>query len=571
MILANNPLEKPLFSGDIQFSGASQKSDSAAPVRKTNNPAAAGHGLELMNSIVFTNGNIITLDDAGPRADSLAVRGDRIVFVGAKEGAAATGNPETDVIDLAGRTLVPGFNDNHLHAVSMGDYFSRPNLLGLDVSEIMETLLAAEKDLEAGEMLQAFGWDYPHCLNPHRRLLDTHFPNRPVALFQYSGHAVWGNTRLLEKLKVTPRTPDPPGGEIERDREGVPTGILKDKAVFPLHFRRFLRMNLKPNLRTPLFEKALRLFRENGITSVQDNTWMPFAVPHFNRLRKRGALSARISCWSYGDLGWARYWLEHQRFDSKWVRKGPRKFFIDGTFSTRTAMLLQAYAGEPENFGLPSIPADRLRRVLDKGIRQGRQLAFHAIGDRAVHEFLNTLEDLKPEIERVRRLRLRLEHAQLIAPQDLDRMARWGILPAVQPSALVDAEKDRALLNGARAARAYPFRSILAAGLPLSFGSDVPGESMFKPLELIHLAVNRESPERISPLEALRAYTSGSAYAEFMETEKGTLTPGKLADIAVLSEDPTRVPPERIKDIRVEMTLVGGKKVWDNTDASISS
>jgi hypothetical protein len=383
-----------------------------------------------------------------------------------------------------------------------------------------------------------------------------------VALFQYSGHAAWVNTAFLKKLKVTEKTPDPPGGKIERDAQGRPTGILKDKAAFPLHFKRLLGMNLKRGLRTELVDKALRLFRESGITSVQDNTWFPMAVTHYNRLKRMGKLSVRISCWSYGEIGWARYWLEHKRFDPLWVRKGPRKFFIDGTFSTRTAMLTEHYRGEPENFGLPSISPPALRREIRKGIRQRRQLAFHAIGDRAIHEFMNTLERFKDHKRQIHKLRFRLEHAQLIAPQDLERLADWGILLAVQPSALVDFEKDRRLLGEERARRAYPLGSVLKAGIPLSFGSDVPGESKFNPLELIHMAVNRESGERISARDALYAYTRGSAYAEFMEAEKGTLMPGKLADITVLSEDPIGCPPDRIRHIRTIMTLTGGKIVF---------
>jgi predicted amidohydrolase YtcJ len=227
-------------------------------------------------------------------------------------------------------------------------------------------------------------------------------------------------------------------------------------------------------------------------------------------------------------------------------------------------MLESAYRGEPENFGLPAISPKRLYHEIRKGIRQQRQLALHAIGDRAIRHFLDTLEDIKEAKTRVRALRFRLEHAQLIAPRDLERLADWGILLAVQPSALINLKKDQGLLGEERAEKAYPFKSILEAGIPLSFGSDVPGESQFMPLELIHLAVNRQTGEKITPYEALEAYTKGSAYAEFMESEKGTLTPGKLADCVVLSEDPTRCPPNLIRDIRVEMSITGGKIVYRN-------
>lgn len=518
-----------------------------------------------MEGLTLTNGNIITLEESIPQADTLVIRQDRIVYTGSAQSASPYQVPGGKIIDLGGKTLIPGFNDNHLHAIFMGDYFSRPNLSGLDEKQIIEELTAADQSLEKGETLYAFGWDYPSCPKPHRKILDPHFPDRPVALFQYSGHAVWVNSVLLKKIKITSGTPDPPGGKIEKDEFGEPNGILKDAAAYPVHYKRFIRMNFKSSLRAELIDTAMALFRQNGMTSVQDNTWAPFTVSYFKRLRDTGRLTMRVSCWSRGGSGWAQLWMEHIRYDPYWVRKGPRKLFIDGTFSTKTAMLDSAYQGEPENFGLPAISPQRLKHEIKKGIKESRQLAFHAIGDRAIRQFLDTLENFKPEKNRIRALRFRLEHAQLIGSQEFERLADWGILLAVQPSALINLEKDRGLLGAERAERAYPYQSILAAGIPLSFGSDIPGESKFKPLELIHLAVNRASGERITPLEALIAYTKGSAYAQFMESEKGTLRPGKLADCVVLSEDPTRCPTDKIKDIRVEMTITGGKVVYQNS------
>jgi predicted amidohydrolase YtcJ len=515
-----------------------------------------------MAGIIFKNGNILTLDQAPARADSLVIQKGRIAFVGDAAGIAPYRGPGTEEIDLAGKTLLPGFNDNHLHAVSTGDYFSRPILTGLDADQIVETLKAAEKDLPPGEKIYGFGWDYPACPEPHRKLLDRHFPDRSVVLFQYSGHSAWLNTYHLKKMRVTSRTPDPPGGKIERDSTGKPTGILKERAVYPIHYRRLIEMNLNGKLRARLVGRAMDLFRENGITSVQDNTWMPFTASYYKRLHKKGKLPVRVSCWSYGKLKWARFWLEHLRFDPLWVRKGPRKFFIDGTFSTRTAMLTEPYRDEPDNYGLPSIAPQKLAHVIQTAIGQQRQLALHAIGDGAIRQFLDTLERFRQRKKQVRALRFRLEHAQLVAPKDLPRLADWGILLAVQPSALIDLKKDQGLLGEERANRAYPYRSVLKAGIPLSFGSDVPGESTFKPLQLIHLAVNRENGEALTPLQALRAYTQGSAYAEFMEAEKGSLTRGKLADCVVLSDDPTACRPDKIKDIRVDMTVTGGKIVY---------
>ena len=189
-----------------------------------------------MHSILFTNGNLITLEEAYPHARAIVVHNDRIVYVGDNQGAARHQTADTEVIDLKGKTLIPGFNDNHLHVVFAGDYFSKPNLSGLSCEQIVDKLKRIENQLEPNEPLHAFGWDYPTCPSPHREQLDPYFPERPVALFQYSGHAVWANSAQLKQLRVTAQSPSPPGGEIQKDDQNRPTGILKDKAVFPLHF-----------------------------------------------------------------------------------------------------------------------------------------------------------------------------------------------------------------------------------------------------------------------------------------------------------------------------------------------
>jgi len=232
-----------------------------------------------------------------------------------------------------------------------------------------------------------------------------------------------------------------------------------------------------------------------------------------------------------------------------------------GTFSPHTAWLLEPYAGEPSNFGTPNgSPAD-LARIVRQAVRARRQAAFHAIGDRMTRALLDAVQEAGGPA--VRELRLRLEHAQLIDPQDIPRLKELGVLVAAQPTALGAPEKDQAILGRARAERAYPFRSLLEAGVRLSFGSDFPGEIEYRPLEAIPRAVNRPGPERITAEQALACYTRESAYAEFMEEEKGTIAPGKLADLVVLSGDPSEVPPERLRDLEVELTIVEGKIVHE--------
>ncbi len=511
---------------------------------------------------ILSNANVITIDDRTSVAEAIALDGSRIETVGSNTEVLAMAGPGTAIHDLGGKTVVPGFNDNHLHTLSMGDYYSRPRLGGLTCEQAVEKVREHYRDASPAELLIGLGWDYPVCGNPHKRLLDVAFPDNPVALVQFSGHAMWVNTKMLQRLRISRRTPDPEGGRILREDTGEPLGLLLDNAALWVHNIRFREMNNRPDVRRRLLDKALAQFREHGITSVQDNTWFPFTVGLFNRYRRRGTLTVRVACWSYGPRRWSAWLMERQPFDGEWVHLGPEKHFIDGTFSTKTAWLEAPYQGEAKNFGLPMRSGDWLYQTVRSAARAGRQLAFHAIGDRATYELVEAVTRTSQEFPHVGEMRIRIEHGQLIRPDDIRRIAESGILVAAQPSALATPEKDEELLGPDRARRAYPYRSLLDAGVPLSFGSDIPGEASFEPLLGIHNAVNRKGPERITPLEALRAYTLGSAYAEFAEERKGSIEPGKYADLAVLSADPLSVHSDAIKKIRVLETIVGGRTVY---------
>jgi len=518
--------------------------------------------ISTMDELLLQGGTIHTVDQDLPSAEAVLIRGERISFVGTKAEARRRAPGSARQIDLQGRTLIPGFNDNHIHLIAMGDSLARPNLRGMDEAGIVDFLKEVFRGAKAGEILYAWGWDYPSCPRPHRRILDKAFPDNPVVLIQFSGHGIWVNSRVLHKHRIGPRTPDPPGGEILRDAEGRPTGILRDSAALPVHRARFLKMHMNRTLQREMLDRALTELRKVGITSIQDNTWFPSTVGLLDRYRRQGLLTVRVSCWLYGMMPTIAAVMRLKRFDELWVRRGLWKYILDGTFSTRTAWLLEPYAGEPGNYGIATGVPDNIERYLGLSVRKNRQAAFHAIGDRTIRELLNTVERLSRHHPGAADLRLRIEHAQLIDPQDVPRLERLGILVAAQPSALGTPQKDEDLLGEERAGKAYPYRSLLDAGVHLSFGSDMPGEMSFDPLLGIHYTVNRSGPERISAAEALRAYTLGSAYAEFQESRKGSITPGKLADLAILSEDPLSAEPETIKDIEAVMTIVGGKIVY---------
>jgi predicted amidohydrolase YtcJ len=272
-------------------------------------------------------------------------------------------------------------------------------------------------------------------------------------------------------------------------------------------------------------------------------------------------------------------------YDRFWVRKGPWKYVVDGAFSPHSAWLGEAYSGEEHNTGKAVLQPLQLARLVKQAARHKRQAAFHAIGDRAVHEVVNAVEKASNVYPWISSLRFRLEHAQIIRPEDMPRIKKLGLLVSAQPTALSQPEKDFALVGAERFRLLYPYNSLLKTGVNLSFGSDIPGEIEYNPLVAIERAVTRrgemkrggrsasdleyDKREGITPYQALYCYTMGSAYAEFMENHKGSLVAGKLADLVLLADDPTRVPQQEIGQIPMLLTVVGGKIVYANQEIKI--
>ncbi len=518
---------------------------------------------------ILHGGTIWTMDPNLPRAEAVAIRGDRILAVGDARDVLALSCAHTDQVDLGGRTVIPGFNDNHVHTFATGVFHAAPVLLGLTCEEVADVVRAAALESPPGQMITGNAWDYPTCPDPHKAILDEAAPDHPVFLVQYSGHAAWVNSRMLEQMGIDRDTPDPPGGQIVRDSRGEPTGILRDKAMGDTQFQDYRRHLLSRKQHRAAVARALDLYLRSGITSVQDNTWEPLTAHLLVAYRRQGTLTCRFSIWPYGESPWLRPFMRLIRYDNVWVRPGPIKYFADGAFSTRTAWLSAPYADEPDNMGTPYHDAEALTRLVTRAARRHQRLAIHAIGDQAVHEVLNALEAAQARYPWTRDLRMRIEHVQLVQPEDIGRMKALGVVACVQPFALANPDKDVTLLGPERAARAYPYRTLLEAGVPVSFGSDNPAEVDYRPMLGVYYAVTRQDrtgeqgplapAERLTPEEAIRCYTMGSAYAEFMESEKGSITPGKLADLAVLSADPAAVDPAALQDIEVVLTIVGGK------------
>ena len=509
---------------------------------------------------VWSHADFVTLDPSRPRAAALVTEGEEIRYVGDELGARSFAGPEARIEDLNGRTVIPGFNDNHLHLVIFGDHTYAPDLSGLDETAIVAKVKTFSETTRQNSLLVAYAWDYPSCPHPRKELLDAAFPDRPVFLAQFGGHGAWVNSVVLKAMGID-RYHAPKTGQVLRDESGEPTGILREMGETPFMQKHFQSLFFKKLLREPRIRRSLDEFRRVGITSIQDNTWFHPVLSTLHRLYRRRELTARVSCWSFGRVPSSLPFMKLGPYHGEWVHAGPRKYFLDGTFTTRTAWMHDAYPGFPNDYGMGFDPK-WLENILERLARLKLQGAFHSIGDRSTSTFLDVWEKVLNRHPEALSLRMRLEHVQAVRPGDFDRMKALGVCAAVQPPALATPEKDRAIL-GDRAEDCYPHRSLLDAGVAVSFGSDIPGEAFFDPLRSMHLVCNRPGPQRIEPIEALRAFTQGSAYVEFQENRKGTLKPGFLADFTVLSEDPTTIDRRHLKDLTVHRTVVGGRTVWD--------
>ena len=304
--------------------------------------------------VLFHNGEIVTVDEENPAAEAVWISRGRIRFVGSNDEAISLAPTDVERIDLKGRTLVPGFNDNLAHSFGAGRFFQQPLLWGKTCREIEEIIAEQAMKTKPGETIMGSSWDYPTCPEPHKDMLDRAAPQNPVFLVQYSGHAAWVNSRMLEEMEIDRNSPDPKGGQIVRDTNGEPTGILRDTAMESAGASAGISDVLLPGLHKKNLDKALEVYRKSGITTVQDNTWMPMTVWYLAGYKKEGKLPARFSIWLIGDSALTRFLMKLAIYDKSWLHKGPSKLFADGAFSTRTAWLSSgSYADEPGNSGSP--------------------------------------------------------------------------------------------------------------------------------------------------------------------------------------------------------------------------
>ncbi len=530
--------------------------------------------------LIIVNANVRTLEEGEPRAEAVAVAGNRILEVGGNEEVRRLAGPETRVIDAGGRLLLPGFNDAHVH-MDMGGYeLSNLDLRDADSpEEFAERIRRHAEKLPAGRWILGMSWDHERWEGaplPRKEWIDEYTRENPVALKRLDGHMLLANSLALEIAGITKETPDPDGGTIVRDAEtGEPTGVLRESAQGLLS-RYIPEKSFEERLEglRAASEHAARL----GVTSVQDMSGGgQLAV--YQELLRRGELKTRVYAVS-PVRSWERLAAVQVQaaFGSDMLRIGGIKGFVDGSLGSTTAIFYEPYLDEPDTRGLfndDMFPEGIMLERLLRADRAGIQLMVHAIGDRGNDVILELFGKVRAENGGERERRFRVEHAQHLTEGSIRRFAEDGVIASMQPYHAIDdgrwAEKR---IGPERAETTYAFRDLIDAGARLAFGTDWPVAPL-DPMPTVFAAVTRRTldganpegwvPEqKISVEEAVRAYTVGSAFAEFAEGEKGTIARGKLADFVLWSEDIFAIDPVEIEGVRAVLTVVDGRVVWED-------
>jgi predicted amidohydrolase YtcJ len=558
--------------------------------------------------VIFLHGNIYTgIPDTSsfhtnPRAEAMAVRDGRVAAIGRDDEILKLKGSATTVIDLAGHFAMPGFNDAHMHLANAGFRRLTVELGGVkSLTEFRDRIRERVQTAGPGEWIVGGGWDqtlWPVKELPSRWDIDEVTTDHPVFLQRVDGHIAVANTKALQLASITVASRDPQGGKIDRDSNGQATGILRETAreavtaVIPRPTR---------DRRRQAIETALQELAQSGVTSAQDNSdagdaqlsWDDFQI--LEEIEREGKLTARVSEWmAFNDQlsNLQAHRASHPQSDNM-LHTGMLKGFMDGSLGSRTAALVDPYSDNAVNFGLPQYDQAKLTEMTKERVDAGFQIGFHAIGDKGVQMALDAFAattdriatdhvgtGLRPvQAERssaasplAPSLRLRIEHAQVTNPLQVAKFKELKVIASMQPNHLLtDMNWAEARLGPQRAAHSYAWAEFQKKGVTLAFGTDYPVEPV-TPFRGLYAAVTRKSedgqqeyyPEQKLNIEqAIAAYTTGSAFAEFAEKEKGTLAPGMLADLVVLDRDITSVVPEKILGTKVLRTVVGGKTVYE--------
>jgi len=523
------------------------------------------------------------------REQAIAVRGERIQAVGKNADIEKLKGPQTQVIDLGGRFVMPGFNDAHVHLADGALRKLAVDLTGVKtLDELRERLQARVEKAGPAEWIVGGGWDetiWPVKTTPNRWDLDQVSEGHPVFLVRIDEHIAVANTKALQLAGVTLASRDPEGGHIDRNENGEPTGVLREtaqglvRAVIP----RVLHEKRRQGIELVLAELA-----EHGVTSVQDcstieetcSTWEDFQI--YEELEKEGKLTARITEWLPFEQPVASLNAKrdsHSQLDLM-LHTGMLKGFLDGSLGSHTAAMVEPYTDDPKNTGLPRYDAEKLNDMTRERVLAGFQIGLHAIGDKGVQMALDAFAEAEKAAHEQKvkapnggdNFRLRIEHAQVTTPAQIAQFKELKVIASMQPShVLTDMRWVNDRIGPRRAATSYAWAGLLNQGVMLAFGTDYPIEPI-TPFPGLYAAVTRKSedgrqefhPEqKLTMDQAIAAYTSGSAFAEFEEKEKGKLAPGMLADFVVLDRDITALSAEKVLGAKVLRTVVGGKTVYE--------
>jgi predicted amidohydrolase YtcJ len=534
--------------------------------------------------LVIINGKVLTIDKDNPAAEAIAIKGEIIIAIGTTgkiEGYIEDG--KTRVIDAGGRLVLPGFNDAHVHFGPLDPDFIELRYT-TDPSVITEKVKAQVARSKPGEVIRGGHWEHEMFIDrkwPAKELIDKVSPDNPVLLERADGHSVLVNSYILRKSGITKNTPDPFGGEIQKDPlTGEPTGILKETA------QDLIRLGEVRTVRNPEEEAArtwqgyllaMKEARELGVTSIQVAGSADFKA--YEKLQKEDQLTSRIDIGKplTGDTAVLKKYMEiAKKYPKKgnWIRFGYLKAFIDGSMGSGTALMFEPFNDNPSSSGLAMMPYEELEKMIITADRYGFQIGVHAIGDKGNNWILNAFEKAI-EVNGKHDSRHRDEHTQTLQQSDIPRFAQLGVIPSMQPTHCISDKKFYEKRIGIeRCKGAYAWRSLVEAGSTLAFGTDYQVEPL-NPMEGLYAAVSRKErlgeegegwfPEqRLTMEEAIKYYTIGSAYAQFMEDRKGMIRTGYLADIVIVDKDLLIIPEAEIMKTKVDYTITGGKVVYES-------
>lgn len=533
--------------------------------------------------LVIHNAKIFTVNDENPQAMAVAIKGEVIIAVGDyKMIRKYIDKGKTKVIDAGGKLVVPGFNDAHAH-------FSPVNIDYIELRYTTNPAVLAEKVKEKvaeavpGQLIRGGHWEHEMFIDkkwPTKELIDPVSPDNPVLLRRADGHSVLVNSFVLKASGITKDTPDPYGGEIQRDPEtGEPTGILKETAqnLIKTGAIEAVYSEKEKNIRREKgWDSAFDMAARYGVTSIQ----MPGGgnAEYMQQRKKAGKLTLRIDVAGYltDDMKKLQEYdslIKEYPRENRWIRFGYIKGFIDGTLGSATALFFEPFEDEFETSGLPQMPYDELERKILLCDSMGFQIGIHAIGSKGNNWVLNAYEKAL-NVNGRNNSRHRIEHAQILIEKDIPRFTELGVIASMQPThCITDKRFCEKRIGRERSKFAYPWKSLLDAGTKIAFSTDYSVEPL-NPMEGLYAAVTRKDRmgeegdgwfprEKLSMQEAIRLYTLGSAYAQFMEDRKGMIKEGYLADMVILDRDLFNIPEDEIMKTKVDYTIVGGKIVFE--------